>query len=237
MPRELEELVLRCLAKDPLERPADAGEIRSLLGAIPGRWAIGVPQTIPAPPPGRQKSIEDTASLLRRETWMRDVLLRADALVVPSVTLAKSISGLGISPRRIAGERVIFHGRFDHDALGTIHGALDVLVVPSIWQEAYGLTVREAHLAGTPVVGSDIAGIAEGIEHDVSGLLFETGNPEALRRILERFLEDPELGPRLASGAPPIKTDADEAEEWEWRYRQVVSCRGPVQRISGASDS
>jgi glycosyltransferase involved in cell wall biosynthesis len=269
------------------------------------------------------------ASLLRRETWMRDVLQRADALVVPSRILADSIAGLGVprerialsaygmdtrwladgppartprapddplrvgfigsivwykglellaeavagmpqgsvevhvhgdheggndpvvaeaiqsvtaSARRIAGERMIFHGRFDHDALASIHGALDVLVVPSIWQEAYGLTVREAHLAGTPVVGSDIAGIAEGIEHDVSGLLFETGSPEALRAALQRFLDDPGLGARLAAGAPPIKTDADEAQEWEWRYRQVVSCHGAARQISskqisGASDS
>ena len=33
--------------------------------------------------------------------------------------------------------------------------------MPSVWQEAYGLTVREAQLARTPVIGSDIAGIAE----------------------------------------------------------------------------
>ena len=105
------------------------------------------------------------------------------------------------------------------------------------FQEAYGLTIREAHLAGTPVVGSDIAGIAEGIEHDVDGLLFETGNPEALRAALERLAADPSLGPRLAASAPPIKTDADEAEEWEWRYRQIVSCRGPRAQHNGAHAS
>ena len=292
-----------------------------VLGKLPGAWAASVPQSIPAPPPGKRKSKEDAASLLRRETWMRDVLQRADAIVVPSVTLKTSVSGLGIPAERIAlsaygmdtrwlangppervprapgaplrvgligsivwykglevlaqavagmaegaamihvhgdheggndpvvaeeiravaasakalaGDRIEFHGRFDHDDLGTIHGALDVLVVPSIWQEAYGLTVREAHLARTPVVGSDIAGIAEGIEHDVDGLLFETGNPASLRAALERFVADPALGPRLAAAAPVIKTDAQEAEEWEWRYRQVVSCHGPRAEQNGA---
>ncbi len=300
---------------DPLAR------VDRLLGGLATLWAEGVPQSVPAPPPGREKSKQDTASLLRREVWMREVLQRADSLVVPSVTLKKSMEGLGIpaadialsaygmdtrwlsegppvrtarkpgaalrvgfigsivwfkglellaeavaalpagaaelhvhgdheggndptvaaeiqavtaSARRIAGDCIHFHGRFDHDALGPIHGSLDVLVVPSIWQEAYGLTVREAHLAGTPLVGSDIAGIAEGIEHDVNGLLFETGNAQSLQSALERFLSDPDLGERLASAAPPIKTDADEAEEWEWRYRQVVSCRGPRAHISGA---
>ena len=285
-----------------------------MLGRLPNRWARGVPQSTPAPPPGKQKSKEDTASLVRREDWMREVLLRADSIVVPSATLKTSVSGLGIYPERIclsaygqdtrwlkdgppqrrprapgeplrvgfvgsivwykglevlaeavagmapgsavahvhgdheggndptvaaeiravagsaraiAGERMVFHGRFDHDHLAAIHAELDVLVVPSIWQEAYGLTVREAQLAGTPVVGSDIAGIAEGIEDGVSGLLFETGDAGSLRAALQRLVDDPELGPRLAAGAPPIKTDAQEAEEMEWRYRQVISCRGP----------
>jgi glycosyltransferase involved in cell wall biosynthesis len=138
--------------------------------------------------------------------------------------------------RRIAGARIHFHGRFGHDELAVIHGSLDVLVVPSLWQEAYGLTVREAQLAGTPVVGSDIAGIAEGIDHDVNGLLFETGDAAALRRALQRLVDDASLGPRLAAAAPPIKTDDEEAREAEWRYRQVISARGvpiePRERVT-----
>jgi glycosyltransferase involved in cell wall biosynthesis len=86
--------------------------------------------------------------------------------------------------------------------------------------------VRECHLARTPVVGSDIAGIAEGIEHDVNGLLFRTGDASALCAGLQRFLSDPGLGARLAAAAPPVKTDAQEAIEAEWRFRQVISARG-----------
>ncbi|MHC5209698.1 MAG: glycosyltransferase [Planctomycetota bacterium] len=131
--------------------------------------------------------------------------------------------------RAIAQGRISFHGRYHHDDLAAIHARLDVLVVPSVWQEAYGLTVREAFLSRTPVVGSDIAGIAEGVRHEVNGLLFETGNSEALRAALQRFLDDPGLGDRLAAAAPAVRTDAMEAEEMEWRYRQVVSARGAGQ--------
>ncbi|MCB9897283.1 MAG: glycosyltransferase [Planctomycetes bacterium] len=284
------------------------------LGGLPLRWAQGVPQTVPAYPPGWKKSKEDAASLLRREAWMREVLLRADSLVVPSATLKTSVAGLGVPKERIAlaaygidttwvadrpprttrapgeplrvgfigslvwykglevlaeaiallpqgtavlhvhgdheggadpvvrqevtgvaararalaGERIVFHGRFAHDRLARIHASLDALVVPSIWQEAYGLTVREAHLTGTPVVGSDIAGIAEGIVHDVDGLLFPVGDARALAAVLKRLADDPALGARLAAAAPPVKTDDEEAEEMEWRYRQVVSARAPA---------
>jgi glycosyltransferase involved in cell wall biosynthesis len=128
--------------------------------------------------------------------------------------------------RAIARDRITFHGRYHHDDLAAIHARLDVLVVPSVWQEAYGLTVREGFLSRTPVVGSDIAGIAEGIRHEVNGLLFETGNPDALRAALQRLLDDPALGERLAAAAPPVRTAAMEAEEMEWRYRQVLCARG-----------
>ena len=86
--------------------------------------------------------------------------------------------------------------------------------------------MREALLSRTPVIGSDIAGIAEGIRNEVNGLLFETGNADALAARLRRLIDDPTLGPRLAAAAPAVKTDAQEAEEMEWRYRQVLSERG-----------
>jgi rhamnosyltransferase len=302
-----------CVKGKPALVPAMARFDR-WLGPLPRIWAQRVGQSVPPLPPGRQKSKEDMAALVRREVWMAEVLQRLDALVVPSATLKRALEGLGIPPaqvrlsaygldtrwladgpperrprepgqplrvgfigsivwykglevaaravaalgdketgaavlhvhgdheggndptvaalirsvtdsaRAIAGDRIEFHGRFDHDQLAANHAGLDVLVVPSLWQEAYGLTVREAHLAHTPVVGSDIAGIAEGIEHDVNGLLFPPGDAAALGRALRRFLDEPGLGERLTSAAPPIKTDAQEAEEWEWRYRQVISC-------------
>jgi glycosyltransferase involved in cell wall biosynthesis len=299
---------------DPLAR-ADR-----ILGSLVERWAERVPQSIPPPAPGRQKNREDTASLVRREGWMREVLLRADAIVVPSATLKRSMVELGLPPgrvalaaygmdtgwckdgppernprapgeplrvgfigslvwykgldvvakavaalpegaahihvhgdheggsdplvaeqirsvageaQRIAGDRITFHGRFHHDGLAAIHAELDVLVVPSVWQEAYGLTVREAFLARTPVIGSDIAGIAEGIRHDVDGLLFRPGDADALCVALQRLIDEPGLGPRLTAAAPEAKTDAHEAVEMEWRYRQVLSARGvPASRLS-----
>ncbi len=280
-----------------------------IAGSLPAKWAEGVSQTIPAHPPGWRKAREDAASLVRREDWMRSVLQRADALVVPSHAVKQSMIGLGIPAGRLAlsaygldtswiqqgkqgqktrppaaplrvgfvgslvwykglqtlaaailgaepgtmelhvhgddsggsdpatageiraliadlkqalGDKAVFHGRFHHDDLAAIHADLDVLVVPSLWQEAYGLTVREAFLSGTPVVGSDIAGISEGIEHDANGLLFEPGSAPDLLKQLRRLVDEPSLGPRLVAAAPPVKTDAEEACEMEWRYRQVI---------------
>jgi glycosyltransferase involved in cell wall biosynthesis len=203
------------------------------------RWLAGGPPARRPSAPGEPLRVGFLGSLV----WYKglDVLARAVA-ALPAGAAHLHVHGDhegGADPvaaaecrrvaeeaRRLAEGRITFRGRYHHDDLPAIHAGLDVVVVPSVWQEAFGLVVRECHLARTPVVGSDIGGIAEGIEHDVNGLLFTPGDSGALRAALRRLIDDPGLGPRLAAAAPRIKTDAEEAAEAEWRYRQVISARG-----------
>jgi len=55
----------------------------------------------------------------------------------------------------------------------------DVLVAPSRW-EGFGLTAVEAMRAGLPVIASRVGGLAEVVEHDVTGLLVEPNSSAAL---------------------------------------------------------
>lgn len=73
---------------------------------------------------------------------------------------------------------------------------LDVLVCPSD-HEPFGMIVLEALAAGTPVVASDSGGPAEILEHERSGLLFPTGNADALAGAVLRLIDDPDLSRRL----------------------------------------
>ena len=60
----------------------------------------------------------------------------------------------------------------------------DAVIVPSLWPETGPYTVLEALWTGTPVVGSDRAGIHELIEKWGGGVLFEAGNASQLARVL-----------------------------------------------------
>jgi glycosyltransferase involved in cell wall biosynthesis/O-antigen/teichoic acid export membrane protein len=73
----------------------------------------------------------------------------------------------------------------------------DIVVVPSVWPEAFGLTCLEAFAAGTPVVASAIGALPELVETDVTGLLVPPGDPQALAAALDRLLADPQLRTRL----------------------------------------
>jgi glycosyltransferase involved in cell wall biosynthesis len=97
------------------------------------------------------------------------------------------------------GERVTFTGRLDHRYAPEVIAALDVLVVPSTLEEAFGMVAAEGAAAGAiPHVAlhSSLAEVAHALEAAAGrpGLLgFEPG-PGATRRLaegLERLLSLP----------------------------------------------
>ena len=105
--------------------------------------------------------------------------------------------------RKIIGEdaRVHFCGTFPNSEIGAILSGLDALVLPSLWHENTPLVVYSAQAAGCPVIGSDVAGIAEVIEHGTNGLLFEKGNVKQLANAIQSLLDDRQLLKRLSSHA------------------------------------
>jgi glycosyltransferase involved in cell wall biosynthesis len=62
----------------------------------------------------------------------------------------------------------------------------DLVVSASIEPEAFGRVAVEAQSMEKPIIASDIGGSNETIDKDVTGFLFEAGNPESLsKRIIE----------------------------------------------------
>jgi glycosyltransferase involved in cell wall biosynthesis len=67
--------------------------------------------------------------------------------------------------------------------------SIDMLVVPSVVEEAAGRVVHEAFAAGVPVIGAAIGGIPELIRDGATGFLVPPGDVDALERRL-RLLHD-----------------------------------------------
>ena len=102
-------------------------------------------------------------------------------------------------------------GPVSHDRIPEVLASVDVVVVPSVWIENAPFVIRESFAAGVPVVASNLGGMAEMVTDGVSGLLFEAGNPNDLRRCLQRLIDEPELLHRLRRSIPPVKTIEDDA--------------------------
>jgi glycosyltransferase involved in cell wall biosynthesis len=129
---------------------------------------------------------------------------------------------------RATGLPVVFKGAFHFDRASEVYQEIDVLVVPSLWLENSPLVIHEAFMAGVPVVGARIGGIADLIEEGRNGLLYEPSSPAALSTRLRGLIEAPDVLRQLAAGThtgPPVKTIAQDAREWEAIYADVVSRR------------
>lgn len=64
-----------------------------------------------------------------------------------------------------------------------------------------GIALKEAMLVGAPIVASNSTGTDLFIEHEVTGLLYETGRPEDLATAVLRMLNNPPLRANLSEAA------------------------------------
>lgn len=78
----------------------------------------------------------------------------------------------------------------DSEALRTAYSAADVFVAPSR-MDAFGKTIAEAMLCGTPAVAFNATGPKDIVEHRTTGYLAEPFNPQDLARGIRWVLEQP----------------------------------------------
>nr|WP_245329677.1 glycosyltransferase family 4 protein [Enterococcus alcedinis] len=74
------------------------------------------------------------------------------------------------------------------DELSYVYNISDWVVFPSELPESLGLVGLESLACGTPVIGTDNAGIASYLIHGYNGLLFNKGNAEELVKVLTKAI-------------------------------------------------
>jgi len=83
----------------------------------------------------------------------------------------------------------IINAGFKNDTL-EIYDNLDLLIIPSIVPEAFGLTAIEAMVRGVVVVANRSGALPEIIQHNRNGLLYDAQNFLELLDILEMLIEN-----------------------------------------------
>jgi glycosyltransferase involved in cell wall biosynthesis len=115
-----------------------------------------------------------------------------------------------LSPQ-VAG-RVRFVGSVSLEELVRLYGNADLLVLPSIWRESYGLPVAESMASGVPVLASDCGGVPELVDVGVTGLLVPRLDVDALTNSLRELLAD---GGRLRAMGRAARLRAEGFLTWD----------------------
>ena len=118
--------------------------------------------------------------------------------------------------KRFVGLRGIrdveFLGRVSDQEKVRYFASADIFCAPNTGQESFGIVLLEAMAAGLPVVASDIHGYKRVVQRNVSGLLVEPRDPDALAAALERLICQPALRVRLGEAG------SRRAPEFDWSH-------------------
>ena len=106
--------------------------------------------------------------------------------------------------------------------LPTALANFDLLAVPSQWLETGPLVVLEAQAVGTPVLGSNLGGIAELVRHGVDGWLVPAKDIQAWSEAIAILAQDRDLLAKLRQGIQPARTMDTVVMEMLELYRQLL---------------
>jgi len=123
--------------------------------------------------------------------------------------------------RQLAGndERIHFVGYVNSS---DFYATVDVLVVPSIWEEPLGMVAVEGLAANLPVIASNRGGLRETVADGVNGILCDPDRPDSLGDALITLWRDVALYNRLATGARSSIGEYLSVERMITEYERVL---------------
>jgi glycosyltransferase involved in cell wall biosynthesis len=132
------------------------------------------------------------------------VELNGDNLRYATPALTKEIEDFFVKENeRPFVERIVQNnGSYQVDQLASRMARVDWSIVPSLWEEAFGLVVSEAWAFRRPVICSDIGALAERVTDDIDGIHFTRGDPYALAAAMLRASTETGLWERLSGAIP-----------------------------------
>lgn len=152
---------------------------------------------------------------LKGHTVLFEACRDMDNVVVDVVGDGPELANL----RALNYPNVVFHG-FQED-VASFYDDADIFVLPS-FSEGSPMVLLEAMARGLPCITSDIPSLAETIEHNVTGILFEKGNANSLRQAISVIIGDSATAERIGRNARDYVISRRSAEAAGVRYRALL---------------
>jgi len=179
--------------------PPDRILVKPNFTADPGAGLPPDPSAV-APP--------DTFLYVGRLTVEKGVPTLLDAWSTARGTPPAPLTIVGDGPLRPQVERAAaanpylsYLGQVDRPTLLRQLRRAHALVIPSLWDEPFGLVAIEAYAASLPVIAARTGALPEIVEDGVTGLLVSPGSADDLSRAATRLVAQPDLAGEMASAA------------------------------------
>jgi glycosyltransferase involved in cell wall biosynthesis len=111
---------------------------------------------------------------------------------------------LNVLAPAIARKRAFMLGIVPPVEIDAYYAASDIFVLPSMFQETFGLVLLEAFSAGLPVIAFRSGGIPELVEDRTNGIIVPQGDEEALYQSMQELMLDRDLRDRLGAAAESV---------------------------------
>lgn len=131
---------------------------------------------------------------------------------------ARQVRELALSPR--LRRRVHFLG-FRKDIYYVMRAA-DIICIPSIWQEPFGLVAAEAMALGKPVLVSNRGALPQIVRHGETGIVFDPDKMEDLTDTLRMLIRQPRYAARLGENGPGEVRQRFSYERWACEVAAVL---------------
>jgi D-inositol-3-phosphate glycosyltransferase len=107
------------------------------------------------------------------------------------------------------GQTVVFLGKRDQDRLPYYYSAAELVVMPSHY-ESFGMVALEAMACGTPVIASEVGGLAYLVKDGETGFTIPDQEPDMLCEKISWLLNDPDLHSTMSQRA------VEYAQDYAW---------------------
>ncbi len=107
-------------------------------------------------------------------------------------------------------QTVDFLGAKDHQLLPIYYAASTAVIVPSDY-ESFGMVALESMATGTPVIASEVGGLAYLVKDRETGFHIPVRDPDALARCMQALIQEPKIQKLLSQNAAAF------ARRYSWR--------------------
>jgi len=98
-------------------------------------------------------------------------------------------------------DAIIFTGYIPHDQLKYLYSAVDIVILPSVWQDPCPLVALEAMASGTCLIATEAGGVVEVVQHQLNGWLVPPNDADALTIAIHELVDNPIKRAQLAQQA------------------------------------